>query len=70
MLDERLHKTDVDVDVVHLGVGGYDPDQMHLLLRETLPLIDRPELVLMGVMTFSFDRAAQRVRSNRTGRCA
>lgn len=63
LLEERLRKADVDVDVLHLGVGGYGADQMHLLLRETLPLVDRPELVLMGVMTFSFDRAAQRVRS-------
>lgn len=63
LIEERLHQADVDVDVLHLGVGGYGPDQMHLLLRETLPLVDRPEVVLMGVMTFSFDRAAQRVRS-------
>jgi hypothetical protein len=59
LLEERL----AGIDVVHLGVGGYGPDQMHLLFRETLPLVDRPHLVLMGVMSYSFDRVAQGIRS-------
>jgi len=63
LLERRLAAAGEDVDVLHLGVGGYGTDQMHLLTRETLPLVDRPQVVLMGVMTFSFDRAAQRVRS-------
>ena len=59
LIEERL----ADVDVLHLGVGGYGPDQMHLLARETLPLVDAPRVLMMGVMSYSFDRAAQRVRS-------
>ncbi|MEZ6016181.1 MAG: hypothetical protein R3F49_13765 [Planctomycetota bacterium] len=59
LLEERLE----GVDVVHLGVGGYGPDQMHLLARETIGLVDRPEVILMGLLTYSFDRVAQRVRS-------
>ena len=59
LLERELEGT----DVLHLGVGGYGPDQMHLLARETLHRVDRPEVVLMGVMTHSFDRVAQRVRS-------
>lgn len=60
LLEQGLGRS---LDVLHLGVGGYGADQMHLLARETLPLVDRPELVLMGLMTHSFDRVAQRVRS-------
>lgn len=52
-----------DVDVLHLGVGGYGTDQMHLLCQETVPLVDRPHLILFGVEPFSFDRAGRRVRS-------
>ncbi len=52
-----------DTDVLHLGVGGYGPDQMHLLARETLHRVDRPDIVLMGIMTHSFDRVDQRIRS-------
>jgi hypothetical protein len=59
LLENQLH----GVDVLHLGVGGYGPDQMHLLMLETLPRVDRPHVVLMGVMSFSFDRASQGVRS-------
>jgi hypothetical protein len=62
-LPALLEKQLGDVDVLHLGVGGYGPDQMHLLFKETAPLVDPPHLVVMGLMTFSFDRAAQRVRS-------
>lgn len=59
LLEERLE----GADVLHLGVGGYGPDQMHLLLRETAGLVDRPVLVLMGIMCMSYDRVAQTVRS-------
>lgn len=59
LLDRQLD----GADVLHLGVGGYGTDQMHLLFRETVPMVDAPRLVLMGVMPFSFDRVALRVRS-------
>lgn len=59
LLEERL----AIVDVPHLGVGGYGPDQMHLLFRETVRMVDRPVLVLMGLNCASYDRVALSVRS-------
>ncbi|RKY17933.1 MAG: hypothetical protein DRQ55_14615 [Planctomycetota bacterium] len=59
LLDSCLER----VEVLNLGVGGYGTGQMHLLLRETLPLVDRPSLILVGVEQFSFDRAGLGVRS-------
>lgn len=50
-------------DVLHLGVGGYGTDQMHLLLEATLPQVDPPECIIMGLEPFSFDRAGLGVRS-------
>lgn len=63
LLERRLREQVGDVDVLHLGVGGYGTDQMHLMLREFGPEVGRPDLVIMGVMIHSFDRAGLRVRS-------
>ncbi len=38
------------LDVLHLGVGGYGTDQMHLLLSEFGPRVGRPALVIMGCL--------------------
>ncbi|MEM9380394.1 MAG: SGNH/GDSL hydrolase family protein [Planctomycetota bacterium] len=62
-LPQQMDARFTGVDVLHLGVGGYGTGQMHLLFRETIGLVDRPRVVLMGVMPFSFDRAVLRVRS-------
>ena len=59
LIEERLGGT----HVLNLGVGGYCPGQMHLLMEETLRLMDGVQLILMGVESFSFDRAALGVRS-------
>ncbi len=52
----------VDTDVLHLGVGGYGTDQMHLLLKDVGGDVDPGALMLMGIMTHSFDRAGLNLR--------
>ncbi|MDF1839705.1 MAG: SGNH/GDSL hydrolase family protein [Planctomycetota bacterium] len=62
-LPNLLQKLLPGKDVLHLGVGGYGTDQMHLLMEATLPRVDPPECIIMGVEPFSFDRSGLGVRS-------
>lgn len=57
-MDRELPAT----DVVHLGVGGFGTDQIHLLFRETNGLAEAP-FVIFGVMTYDLDRAVLTVRT-------
>ncbi len=57
-MDRELPAT----DVIHLGVGGFGTDQIHLLFRETNGLAAAP-FVIFGVMTYDLDRAVLSVRT-------
>lgn len=58
-----LVEADLDgVDVVHLGVGGYGPDQAHRLVEEMAEKVDNVQAIVFVQMIYSLDRAALRVR--------